>query len=134
MNHIGYSVKQIAKYQRQKYIAELEKVAKNLFRMLRDEKVSPSKFCEKFKLLKERLEKSADKNTEYLDSEYHRLMEEYIERLYQETVLVDILSDKIFDEMRETEMSNLNRLQKLKNSTSYKKEKHKSRNKNEDWG
>jgi hypothetical protein len=134
MNHIGYSEKQIAKYQRQKYIAEIEKISKNLFRMLRDEKVSPSIFCEKFKLLKDKLEKLADKNTAHLDSEYHRLMEEYIEHLYQETVLVDILSDEIFDEMREAETSNLNRLQKLKNSTSYKKEKHKSRNKNEDWG
>jgi len=31
-------------------------------------------------------------------------------------------------------MSNLNRLQKLKNGTSYKKDKHKSKSQNEDWG
>lgn len=31
-----YTQKQIDKYHRQKYIAELEKIAKNLFRMFRD--------------------------------------------------------------------------------------------------
>jgi hypothetical protein len=42
--------------------------------------------------------------------------------------------DKILEDIREAEMSNLNRLQKLKNGTSYKKDKHKSKHKNEDWG
>ena len=36
--------------------------------------------------------------------------------------------------MRDAEMSNLNRLQKLKNGTSYKKDKHKAKRQNEDWG
>ena len=47
---------------------------------------------------------------------------------------MEIFTDKEFSDIREAEMSNLNRLQKLKNGTSYKKDKHKSKHQNEDWG
>jgi len=46
---VRYTQKQIDKYNRQKYIVELEKISKNLFRMFRDEKVSAEDFVRKFK-------------------------------------------------------------------------------------
>ena len=50
------------------------------------------------------------------------------------TLMFSLLSNTMLDDIREAEMSNLNRLQKLKNSSSYKKSKHKNRDNNEDWG
>lgn len=99
--------------------------------MLRDETVTLTGFSEKFKLLKEKLD---EQEPVQLDSEYHRQIEIYINRLYNEIVLNTDLAEGHLNDIREAEMSNLNRLQKLKNSTTYKKEKHKSQSKNEDWG
>lgn len=126
-----YTQKQIDKFQRQKYIGELEKISKNLFRMFRDEQVLASDFVEKFIQIKTRL---TGLKSIPLDLEYYRELEGYIERLYGQTVLNDTLSDPMLDDMREAQMSNLNRLQKLKNSSSYKKSKHKSSTDEEDWG
>lgn len=106
-------------------------MSKNLFRMFRDTQVSASDFVEKFILLKERLD--AIESTS-LDLGYYKELEVYIGRLYSQTVLDEVLSDRILDDIREAEMSHLNRLQKLKNNQSYKKEKHKHKSKNEDWG
>jgi len=126
-----YTQKQIDKFNRQKYITELEKISKNLFRMFRDETVDAQNFMVKF----EQLKKKFDEKVEiHLDSEYHQQLKVYIERLYQQTCSAVLFTDKDFDDMRDAEMSNLNRLQKLKNGTSYKKDKHKSKHKNEDWG
>lgn len=126
-----YTQKQIDKFNRQKYITELEKISKNLFRMFRDEAVCSQKFMLKFEELKKKFD---DKSEVQLDSEYHQQLKVYIERLYQQTCSVELFSDKSFDDIREAEMSNLNRLQKLKNGTSYKKDKHKAKRQNEDWG
>jgi len=128
---MAYTQKQIDKFNRQKYITELEKISKNIFRMLRDEKVSSKDFVLKFEQLKKRFD---ERVAIHLDSEYHQQLKEYIVRLYNVTCLDEMFSDKIFDDIREAEMSNLNRLQKLKNGTSYKKDKHKSKRQNEDWG
>ena len=126
-----YSQKQINKFNRQKYITELEKVAKNLFRMFREDKTTAASFMVKF----EQLKKKFDERVEvHLDSEYHQQMKVYINRLYAQTCQIEEFTDKDFLDMKEAEMSNLNRLQKLKNGTSYKKDKHKSKRQNEDWG
>jgi hypothetical protein len=128
---MAYTQKQIDKFNRQKYITELEKVSKNIFRMLRDTKVGSKDFVLKF----EELKKKFDKRVEiHLDSEYHQQLKAYIIRLYGATCLVEDFTDKVFDDIRDAEMSNLNRLQKLKNGTSYKKDKHKAKRQNEDWG
>jgi len=128
---MGYTQKQIDKFNRQKYITELEKISKNIFRMLRDVNVASKDFVLKF----EQLKKKFDERVEiHLDSEYHQELRGYIDRLYTLTCLNEVFSDKILDDIREAEMSNLNRLQKLKNRTSYKKDKHKSKSQNEDWG
>jgi hypothetical protein len=126
-----YTQKQIDKFNRQKYITELDKMAKNLFRMFRDEHVCSEKFMLKF----EQLKKKFDERIEiHLDSEYHQQLKAYIERLYIQTCTREDFNDKVFNDIRDAEMSNLNRLQKLKNATSYKKDKHKTKRQNEDWG
>jgi len=126
-----YTQKQVDKFNRQKYITELEKISKNLFRMFRDENVCSERFRKKFRELKKKL----DEKTEIsLDSEYHQQLKNYIERVYEQTCLADIFDDKKINDLREAEMSNLNRLQKLKNGASYKKDKHRSKRENEDWG
>lgn len=126
-----YTQKQIDKFNRQKYITELDKIAKNLFRMFRNDEVCSQKFVLKFEELKKKFDEKVEV---HLDSEYHQQLKAYIERLYLQTCSVELFSDKSFDDMRDAEMSNLNRLQKLKNNTSYKKDKHKDKHKNEDWG
>ena len=126
-----YTQKQIDKFNRQKYIVELEKISKNLFRMFRDQNVSAQDFVVKFAQLKKKLD---EKEEVHLESEYHQQLKDYIQRIHLQTCKVEVFTDKDFSDMREAEMSNLNRLQKLKNGTSYKKDKHKSKRQNEDWG
>jgi len=128
---LAYTQKQIDKFNRQKYITELEKVSKNLFRMLRDEKVTSKDFVLKFVQLKKKFDERVEI---HLDSEYHQQLKAYIVRLHGATCLVDEFTDKQFSDIRDAEMSNLNRLQKLKNGTSYKKDKHKAKRQQEDWG
>ncbi|WP_294956198.1 hypothetical protein [Sulfurovum sp.] len=128
---MAYTQKQVDKFNRQKYIVELEKISKNLFRMFRNENMGAEDFLIKFKQLKKKLDEKSDMQ---LDSEYHQHLKTYIEKLYQQTCCDNGFDAKVFDDIREAEMSNLNRLQKLKNGASYKKEKHKSKHKNEDWG
>jgi len=128
---LRYTQKQIDKYNRQKYITELEKISKNLFKMLRDEGISVEKFLLRFKELKKKFDEKVEI---HLDSEYHQQLKMYIERLYSQTTTQDNFDDKAFNDIRDAEMSNLNRLQKLRNGTSYKKDKHKAQRKNEDWG
>jgi hypothetical protein len=99
--------------------------------MLRDEKVTSQDFTVKFEQLKKKFD---EREAVHLDSEYHRQLKTYIERLYQDTAGNGAFDETRFEEIREAEMSNLNRLQKLKNATSYKKEKHKAKQQNEDWG
>ncbi len=121
-----YTPKQVEKYQRQRYITFLEKVTKNLFRMFRDEKTTQEQFLKKFYELKKKLDEQVEIQ---LNSEYHQQMKSYIERLDNE------LKDEFkLDNIREANMTLLNRLQKLKNGTSYKKDKHRYKEKNQDWG
>ena len=121
-----YTPKQVEKYQRQRYITFLEKVTKNLFRMFRDETTTQEQFLKKFDELKKKLDEQVEIQ---LNSEYHQQMKEYIERLDNE-----LKAEFKLDDMREANMTLLNRLQKLKNGTSYKKDKHRYKEKNQDWG
>jgi len=121
-----YTPKQIEKYQRQRYISFLEKVTKNLFKMFRNSNTTQEQFLKKFQELKDNLDKQIDIQ---LNSEYHEQMKSYIYNLYRECQ-----NKFILDDIREINMTHLNRLQKLKNGSSYKKDKHKHKSKNEDWG
>ena len=124
-----YSPKQIEKYRRQKYIAHLEKIGKNLFRLFRREETKADELLRRFDELMERLD---GLETIRLDTEYLRESEEYYRRLHRE------LHDSGFDQemlqaIREGEMSRLNRLQKMKNRSSYRKEKHRNRPERDGW-
>jgi len=99
--------------------------------MLRDEHVTSKDFVLKFEQLKKKFDERVEVQ---LDSEYHRQLKAYIVRLHKDTCFSEVFTDKVFDDIRDAEMSNLNRLQKLKNGTSYKKDKHKAKRQNEDWG
>ena len=99
--------------------------------MFRDKNIKAKGFEKKFTSLKESFDK---KDEIFLNSEYHQEMKSYIISLYYRLIISEDFTDKIFNDVREAEMSNLNRLQKLKNRTSYKKDKHKSQSRNEDFG
>jgi hypothetical protein len=99
--------------------------------MFRDDKTSATSFMIKFEQLKKKLDERIEV---HLDSEYHQQLKDYIVRLYTQTCLLEEFSEKSFVDIKDAEMSNLNRLQKLKNGTSYKKDKHKAKRENEDWG
>ena len=96
--------------------------------MFRDKSTDVTLFAKKFDSLFERLEA---KEAIHLDSEYHKELKSYIYQLKSECNDID---DKKLDDMRDIQMSNLNRLQKLKNRTNYKKDKHKLKTQNQDWG
>ena len=99
--------------------------------MFRDDTVDVQNFVIKFKQLKLKLDARMEVN---LDSEYHQQLKMYIVRLYRQICGEEVFTSKDFSDIREAEMSILNRLQKLKNGTSYKKDKHKAQRQNEDWG
>jgi hypothetical protein len=125
-----YTLKQIEKFQRQKYITFLEKIFKNLFRLLRDEDTTAEKFSAKFQELMRKFEKL---EKPHMDSEYMQQAHKYIERLYRD-VISDGFDDERYADICEAEMSNLNRLQKLKNKSNYKKDKHRHGERDQDWG
>ena len=120
-----WTPKQIEKYKRQKYISFLEKITRNLFKMFRNRDISQEEFLKKFFNLKAELD-SLPKAT--LTNQYHKQMQEYIENLYKESK-----GEFNLNSVREINMTNLNRIQKLKNSTTYKREKHKNSIQNEEW-
>ena len=123
-----YTPKQIEKYTRQKYIVGLEKVTKNLFKLFRSDSTTPQIFTDKFTQLMTNLNKLESIR---LDSEYLQETKNYIDRLYLQTANID---EQMLDEISDAELSNLNRLQKLKKRVSYKKDKHKNQTKDQDWG
>jgi tRNA uridine 5-carbamoylmethylation protein Kti12 len=123
-----YTPKQIEKYQRQKYITFLGKISKNLFRLLRQEETTAVQFTTKFDEL---MQKLGELESIRLDSEYLQETKSYIDRLYFQTKEI---TDKEFEDIKAAEMSNLNRLQKLKKRTTYKKDKHRHGEREQDWG
>jgi len=119
----NYTPKQIEKYKRQKYISALEKCTKNLFKLFRSEKSTLESYTNKFKEVKRDLDKLDEIR---LDSEYLKKTKEYIELLYKQTILNEDFSQKEFEDIKNSELTNLNRLQKMKNRTKYSKSKHKN--------
>ena len=99
--------------------------------MFRDDKVLAKDFVLKFEALKKQFDNVVEMD---LHSHYHNELKSYVLRVYKDTCLCDIFNDKDLKNIRDLEMTHLNRLQKLKNGVSYKKDKHKSKYHNEDWG
>ena len=122
MHLARFTQKQIDKYNRQKYIAELEKISKNIFKMLRNPDIDSNAF---FVKLEDMVKKLHEKEVVRLEGEYNQKLKEYILALYEKIKNREQFNDIMLNELREPEMSNLNRLQKLKHRNSYKKEKHK---------
>jgi len=123
-----FTPKQIEKYQRQKYIAHLEKIAKNLFRMFRQEELKVEQFCSRFdELIKEQSQLQSIR----LDSEYLQELQNHISLLHMQC---RDINQEYLDNIKSPQMSNLNRLQKLKKRVSYKKDKHRNKTRDEDWG
>ena len=123
MAYTQYSNKQINKFHRQKYILHLEKITKNLYKMLRYENSSQEQFINRFNNLQKSLLKL---KVVELYTTYHKEMESYITTLYHKSQLEDF----VLEDIRELELTKLNRLQKLKNSGRYKKDKHRQNYKN----
>ena len=117
-----YTPKQIEKYKRQKFITLIEKIGKNLFRMFRDESVDSEKFLKRFSALMKELE---DGDEIRVDSHYLKESRDYYKRLFLE-VSGENFDDKYLNDMRKVQMSNLNRLQKLKNRRGYNRASKKS--------
>lgn len=116
-----FSKKQIERYRRQKYINLLNKCTRQLYRFFKDERSLVSDYQKKFLELKKELDKF---NDVIISSDHFKRMKEYIESLYRETVLNKELSQEEFDEIKALQAGNLNRLQRMRNSLKYKKQKH----------
>jgi len=117
-----FTPKQIAKYKRQKYISVLNKCTTNLYKLFKNPDTTYSAYQKKFTTLKKELDIY---NDIILSGDYLRKTKEYINNLYLSSVLNQI-SQKEFDELKNTQLANLNRLQKMKNQTKYSKAKHKN--------
>jgi len=117
-----YTQKQIEKYKRQKYLSAINKCTKNLFKLFRDESTNYDKFQKKFISLKKELDKLDEIR---LDSEHSKKTKEYIDNLYNLTIKNENFNNDDFLDIKDNELSKLNRLQKLKNRTKYTKDKHK---------
>ncbi len=116
-----YSQKQIDKYNRQKYITAINKCTKNLYKLFKDEHSLYKEYSSKFTLLKKELDKF---KTIRLDTEHLKKSKEYIDNLYIKTVINNINEDE-YKALKSSELSMLNRLQKMKNRVKYSKGKHK---------
>ncbi len=118
-----YSQKQIDKYKRQKYLNALDKCTKNLFKLFKEESTTYEKFQKRFTELKRELDKLDEIR---LNSEHSKKTKEYIEILYNSTIENSDFSNSDFLDIKNSELTKLNRLQKLKNRTKYSKNKHKN--------
>ena len=116
-----YSTKQIQKYKRQKYISALNKCTKNLYKIFKNPNSSYENYKNKFTELKNEIEKYSDV---YIQADHIKRTKEYIDSLYQKTIL-NSLDAQEFKELKEKEVSNLNRLQKIKNQLKYNKNRYK---------
>lgn len=84
--------------------------------MFRDKETTKETLSKRFFVLKKKLDLLWDI---YLDAEYHREMRKYIDN-FANTLQWEFVLDPVRDE----NMSRLNRIQKIKNTDWYKKDKH----------
>jgi hypothetical protein len=107
--------KHLAQQQRQLCIALLEKIIKSCYRMFRNPSLSIANILKKLSIL---LTKLNQLGPVYLDTQYHKETRTYIERL---PMLLHSAQDATIIKIQQ--ITELNRLQKLKNSTQYKRVK-----------
>ena len=116
-----YTPKQIAKYKRQKYISALNKCTTNLYKLFRNESTTYDSYKKRFTILKYEIDKY---NDVLVSGDYLKKIKEYIDSLYNNTVLNEIEQDS-FKDLAQEQLPNLNRLQKMRNREKYSKEKYK---------
>jgi hypothetical protein len=116
-----YTPKQIAKYRRQKYISALNKCTTNLYKLFKSQNSTYEDYITKFKLLKSEIDKYEDV---LISGDYLKKIKEYINNLYLSSVLNSIDSEE-FQKLKDEQIPNLNRLQKMRNREKYSKDKHK---------
>jgi len=109
------SNKREEKSRRQRYIFELEKVSKRIFRMLKEEE-SKEEIYKKIKQLRKELKKKESKK---LESNYHNWIKEYIENIYKRCRNHKEEEKRFLEEERHK----YNKLDKMKKATKYKREK-----------
>jgi len=117
-----FSPKQIERYKRQKLLGAINKCTKNLYKIFKDNTSTYCIYKEKFIQLKKEIEKYKDV---LITNDYVKRVNSYIDNLYRDTIINEIDEDT-FQDLKESEATNLNRLQKSKNSFKYKKDKYKS--------
>jgi len=116
-----FSPKQIERYKRQKLLGAINKCTKNLYKIFKDKSSTYYTYKEKFIQLKKEIEKYKDV---LITSDYIKRVDHYIDKLYKETVINEI-DEETFQSLKESEATNLNRLQKSRNALKYKKGKYK---------
>lgn len=107
--------KHLAQQQRQLCIALLEKIIKSCYRMFRNPSLTTPNILNKLSIL---LTKLNQLGPVYLDTQYHKETRKYVERL---PMLLHSAQDPTMTKLQQ--ITELNRLQKLKNSTQYKRKK-----------
>jgi len=117
-----FSPKQIERYKRQKLLGAINKCTKNLYKIFRDRSSTYSIYKERFIQLKKEIEKHRNV---LITSDYIKRVDNYIERLYKDTIINEI-DEETFQSLKESEATNLNRLQKSRNALKYKKSKYKN--------
>ncbi len=86
-----------------------------MFRLFRDEETTNQQLIDRFTILKTRIDQF---DSTHLDSEYHRAMRQYT------TILGNTISKEFdIDSIRASNMTQLNRIQKIKNATDYTRDK-----------
>jgi ribonuclease D len=78
------------------------------------------------------MDKREDIEKVRLDTEYLKELESYIEALHKR-VTRTAMNEEDFAFFKEAEATNLTRLQKMKNESGYRKDKHKKRTLNDGW-
>ena len=124
-----YTPKQIEKYNRQKYISYIEKIKKNLYLSFRNHSIDAKTLKIKMQELMQgfsKLEKIR------LDTEYIKESQNYIEDIYKHIMSKDF-DDKQLNSIRQEQIGILNRLQKMKNKSRYKKDKYAHKRATEGW-
>ena len=93
--------------------------------MFRNKETTKEQLIERFFSLKEQLDALGEVT---LTGEYHREM-----RIYIELLASSLTSTFNLEAMRGPNMTKLNRLQKIKNKTGYKREKRVKKVRDEEW-
>jgi predicted RecB family endonuclease len=112
----GISPQQLAKHHRQQCINLLEKMTRYLFRVFRAKNIDEQTIAKRFFVLYDKLMLLSSTQ---LYAVYHHEMRRYIDEVAQ-----ILRHDWSVDQIADEHMSRLNRLQKLKNASKYKKDKH----------